>query len=310
VIEFESGYQLSVWEDSLEAANSPSVLFPVLRGYVKNLSRMERFDVAIEQVLAGVESGSIRNVTLQDAKSTLSRIVDEAWEKHVSEPHFHGKQQTEDVQALYDGITIMGLHDVISASKKVAKAKATSPAVDAMRSFCVEVLPLAEAVASLKNKIVKGRALNVGPARPENPNKVVKTCPVCGRKIAVQHGTMTHHGYQRPALGWQTASCPGIRFEPLEMSSKGLEWLIDTLRKRLATIECDTPPEFLMGQRRHGLAAEQITRDNPLWARACAKYTAELESEKAAIKRELPILNKRLADWKPEMANRSSRHWS
>lgn len=94
--------------------------FTILRGSVRE---PRRFDAAVEQVLAGVDSGSIRNVVLQDVKFTLSRIVDEAWKKHVSEPHFYAKwqEQPEDVQALYDSISIMGLHDVIAASKKVAK---------------------------------------------------------------------------------------------------------------------------------------------------------------------------------------------
>ena len=67
-----------------------------------------------------------------------------------------------------------------------------------VRSFAAEALPLAEAVVSLKDKVVKGRAPSTGPAKPVNPNKIVKTCPCCFRQIAVTDGTMAHHGYQRP----------------------------------------------------------------------------------------------------------------
>ena len=48
--------------------------FPILRSIQ---STPARFDAAVEQVVAGVESGAIRNVVLQDVKFTLSRIVDE-----------------------------------------------------------------------------------------------------------------------------------------------------------------------------------------------------------------------------------------
>lgn len=280
--------------------------FPILRDSQKN---PERFDAAIEQVRAGIETGSIRNVVLQDVKFTLSRIVDNAWKKHVSEPFFHAGQwqeQSEDVQAVYDGITIMGLHDVIAASKKVAKTKATGPAVDAMRGFCAEVLPLSEAVASLKDKVVKGRAPSTAPAKPENPNKVVKTCPVCFRSIAVQRGTMAHHGYQRPGQGWQTASCPGIRFKPLEVSNEGLVWLIAALRERMANLKSAlankaTRPEFLMAKRGYNTKPEKITRDDPQWPRAFARHIAEVESEIGSLEYELPMLDKKLADWKPEV---------
>lgn len=280
--------------------------FTILRGSVRE---PRRFDAAVEQVLAGVDSGSIRNVVLQDVKFTLSRIVYEAWKKHVSEPHFYAgkcQEQPEEVQALYDSISIMGLHDVIAASKKVAKSAATGPAVDAMRTYCAEVLPLSQAVASLKDKVVKGRAPSTGPAKPENPNKVVKTCPVCFRPIAVLRGTMAHHGYQRPGQGWQTASCPGIRFKPLEVSSEGLEWLIATLRERLAGLKYAhanqaTHPEYLMAKRTHSGKAEKITRDDPLWSRVFARHIAEIESEMGSLERELPMLDKKLTDWKPEV---------
>lgn len=166
--------------------------FPILRSIQ---STPTRFDAAVEQVVAGVESGAIRNVVLQDVKFTLSRIVDEAWKKLVSEPHFNAgkwQEQPEDVQALHDSISIMGLHDVIAASKKVAKSAATGPAADAMRAYCAEVLPLSQAVASLKDKVVKGRAPNTGPAKQEkpliNPGKTVPNENVTKEGIEVKVG--------------------------------------------------------------------------------------------------------------------------
>lgn len=279
--------------------------FPALRGAARNPAR---FDEAVAQVLAGVEAGAIRNVVLQEAKSALSSAVYDAWKKQVCEPHFYGKGDAVDtaVEELYWSISLMGLHDVIATSKKIGKTKAQGPAVDAMRAFCAEVLPLAEAVASLKDKVVKGRAPSTGPAKPANPNKVVKTCPVCFRSIAVVNGTMAHHGYERPGQGWQTASCPGIRFKPLEVSSAGLEWLIAALRDRLTGLKHAyanqaTVPEYLMAKRTYNGKLEKIVRDDPLWKRAFERHIAEVESEIYSTERELPVLDKKLADWKPEV---------
>lgn len=282
-----------------------STQFPILLFIQADQTQFSR---AVEQVTVGVAAGAIRNVVLQDVKFILSRIVDEAWKKLVSEPYFNAGKwqgQPEDVQALYDSILIMGLHDVIAASKKVAKSTATGPAADAMRAYCAEVLPLSQAVASLKDKVLKGRAPSTGPAKPENPNKVVKTCPVCIRPIAVLRGTMAHHGYQRPGQGRQTASCPGIRFKPLEVSSEGLEWLIATLRERLAGLKNShanqaTYPEFLIAKRTNNDQAEKITRDDPMWQRLFARHIAEIESEIGGLERELPGLERLLASWKPE----------
>lgn len=266
------------------------------------------FELALADVAAGIEAGAIRNSVLNDAKFTLSRTVDAAWKQHVSEPFFYAggwKDQPQDVQDLNDSITIMGLHDVISASKKVSKSKATGPAVDAMRAFVAEVLPLSLAVASLKDKIVKGRAPSTGPGKPENPNKVVKTCPVCFRQIALVRGKMAHHGYERPGHGWQTASCPGIRFKPLEVSSDGLAWLVSTLQSRLETVQSayknrNSLDSLLVQVSRD--KHEMITKESPLWQQNFRRHVAELESEIQSLTRQVPRLEEMLRNWKPEKA--------
>lgn len=283
--------------------------FPLLLGASKSPKRLS---IAIDDLSAAVLEDSIRNVELQALKSTLSRAVDDAWRAHVSEPHFYSMQwqdQPMETQELYNSITLMGLHSVISASKKAAKSKAVGPAADAIRAYCAELLPLAQAVDGLKAKVVKGRAPNSAPAKPENPNKVVKTCPCCFRGIAVTGGTMAHHGYRRPGMSIQTASCSGIRFEPLEVSSAGLAWLVKELVARLESrrdllSRSATEPAYLMRRRVRGGPVEKIERDDPLWPAVFKPYLRELQDEVAVITAELPHLQKTLADWKPGAGGR------
>ena len=45
----------------------------------------------------------------------------------------------------------------------------------------------------------------------------------------------------------------------------------------------------------------KITRDDPLWSRVFARHIAEIESEMGSLERELPMLDKKLTDWKPEV---------
>lgn len=279
--------------------------FTILRKFARN---PEEFDAAVEQIIAGVETGAIRNVVFRDAKNTLSDAVCVAWNKHIEEPHFYSMpySASDDLRDLF-WISMLCLHDVIAANKRANKNKAQGEAADAVRAFCAEALPLAQAVASLKSKVVKGRAPGAGPAKPVNPNKIVKTCPVCLRAIAVQDGTMAHHGYERPDHGRQTASCPGIRFKPLEVSSEGLEWMIAYRRKQLDALKRDIAnqdavPKFLMARRAGTDISEKIDRDSPLWEKAFSRHLAEIRSEIGSIERILPILEAKLAAWKPKVA--------
>lgn len=49
------------------------------------------------------------------------------------------------------------------------------------------------------------------------------TCQICGRSIKAKNGSIAHHGYRRPGEGWQTSSCMGARYAPLEVSYDVLE---------------------------------------------------------------------------------------
>lgn len=167
-----------------------------------------------------------------------------------------------------------------------------------MRRIVDEVLPLAEAAAELKGKVMKGRA--PAPPKPENPNKVVMTCPCCFRGIAVQRGAMAHHGYRRPVPGWQTASCPGVQFKPLEVSSAGLEWLIERLKSQLkqteeAYRERDKKCELIAP----GSPRVTVHKGDDRWAHLYARYVVGLEGDIRGLQREIPPLEERLRAWTP-----------
>lgn len=278
--------------------------FPLLR---QAASRPERFDQAVEAIASGIETGTIRNVDYKAAKEALGRAADQAWKNEVSEPFFYAgryQDQPEAVQALWNAIMIMSLHDVLATARKLAKTTATGTAVEAMKAYLDEVLPLAEAVASLKDKVVKGRVPRSEPARPVNPNKIVKTCACCFRAIAVMPGgTMAHHGYQRPGDGYQTASCPGIRFRPLEVSDEGLRYIITVCEDQLSRAttalgDSDTITSLTLPDR-PGQPLKKITDQDAGWANALRSYKLGLESKIRNTEAALGSLRQRLAAWEP-----------
>lgn len=202
--------------------------FPLLRAATRNL---DHFDRAIKDIAAGLAAGTIRNAVLADARHVISGVLDRAWTKNVSEPFIYGRRY----ESLPDELQHLSLYTIRSVStvnRTLAKTTFKGPAVDAMRAVVAEALPLANALEQLKTKATKGPEKR--PPAPVNPNKIVRTCPCCLRSIAVTRSKMAHHGYQRPGTGYQTASCPGVRFQPLEVSPDGLAWIIDTLSNHLA----------------------------------------------------------------------------
>ncbi|MFA6230916.1 MAG: hypothetical protein WC617_12220 [Rhodanobacter sp.] len=274
--------------------------YPTLLRTAKDPTRLRRqFDVLAE----GAASGQIRNVVYNDARETVSRAVEVAW-KAVRGPHTDGRwlKLPEEVRDLDSKISVWGIHNVTAAYKRLVGTKVVHPLIANMRALAIELAPLVTALADLKTKIVKGRAPSTGPSKPENPNKVVKTCPCCFRKIAVVRGKMAHHGYKRPGMGWQTGSCPGIRFKPLEVSNEGLVWLIGTYREDLvnckAALARRDQLDVLMVRR--GLGVAKVTPDMPEWKQELRFWCVRIESDIQGLTDSLPRLEKILAEWKPE----------
>lgn len=299
--------------------------FPLLYSAARSTNRL---NAALASVAAGVAEGEIRNVTLQEAKASLSRAVEDAWRVHVAGPHFHGKTNggslSPEAESLYWSVSVYGLHDVLSASKKVAACKATDAGVEAMRDLLRELLPLAEAVKGLKDKVIKGRA-PVEPRPPANPDQLRLTCGCCFREIAVVGGAptglMAHHGYERPGEGFQTASCPGIKFMPLQTTDDGPRYMAGAMRRALVATEAalTRAPSLQTlsitvlekGQR----VRKDITPETREWKRAMDAHVTRLRGELAGIRASIAHFDKVVAEWRPEteaalalLARRAGKH--
>lgn len=287
--------------------------FPLLRAAARSATRL---DAALKTIADAVQAGEIRNVALQDAKSTLSNAVHDAWGRYVNDRHFSGDalrdgSMTEALQDLYFKVNVYGLHDVHAAAKRVAATTVEAPAVDAMRALLQELLPLAQTVAGLKDKVVKGRA-PVAPRPPANPDQLRMSCGCCQRPIAVMGGEptgrMAHHGYERPGHGWQTASCPGIKFMPLETTDDGPRYMlamrIDQLRREEAALaRCPELTELSVLVRERGVKSlKKITREMPEWKQTFDSHVWGIENDIRGLKGEIRRLRRIVLDWRPETA--------
>jgi hypothetical protein len=281
--------------------------FPLL---LEGARQPGRARAAIDLFRDGLAAGGIRNVDLQDAKSRLGRALDQAWERHVSSPFFHAgrwEAQPEPVRALNNACNPSSLHDLLAVAKRLRASDATGPAVEAMRALTAEVLPLAEAARELKGLVLKGRA--PAPLKPVNADQVRGTCSCCLWDTAViDTGRMAHHGYQRPGDGVQSASCAGVRFPPLEVSTEGLEWLVWTTSERLGAdrerLSRQDKMNTITYEAHEGgkLVPRTIARCEAGWDKTFRAWTRMTEHAVRTGERQLDHLESELETWRARHA--------
>lgn len=198
--------------------------------------RLHQAIEAIEIIEKAKKDDSIRNVVFKDVKDTLNRACYDSVSK-LRPDYKYDINRSYDLQKFHDNVNLSNLHDVIATNKKVKKMKESDETVEFYGKFSEELLDLALTMKDLSGKVVKGRDPSKVAAKPINPNKIMRTCGCCLREIAISKDkTMVHHGFQRPGDGYQTDSCPGIQFKPLEMSKEGPEYMVEII---LNTIEAE-----------------------------------------------------------------------
>ena len=207
------------------------MLYPIL---MSNLSdrRKQKFEIAIGILQKSLQEGMIRNTDYLSIKDDLNRAVDEGFKKGL--PSLKTELCSKEIADLY-WKSIMSLHDIVSAHKQVSKIEdRENEYVKAYQAAADELIQLALDVKFMKDKIVKGRDPSKKKEIVVNPNKIIRTCSCCFREIALsKSGHMVHHGFQRPGDGYQTDSCFGISYKPLERSNEGLVAIIDVIEKQL-----------------------------------------------------------------------------
>ena len=207
-------------------------------------SRVAHTRRALDVILHGKLDGMIYGPEYKDAKDTLSRRFEEAYNAKIGDPYMSGKGYTPDSEWEAKLGSTYGLHSAISVAKRLAKLPpAPTPEFDRdIREFIAATQPIAVMIADLKSKVIKGR-------KP-NPDVVTRKaavaasrvgrdgeCQICQhRQILDSRGNLVLHGYQRPGHGYIVGDCFGVGHPPWEVSSDALATWIERLKARSAQL--------------------------------------------------------------------------
>jgi len=292
--------------------------FPIINSFENLSARLGRI---LEAINSAKDLGQIRNAKLKELRRSLLYLLDLFWTEHIRNRYIFGGKMDNLLPFLrefYYGLNVMSIKTVMSIARKVDKFKAeyvikhkqnqsdkddemVIEFVSAVEAFIVEAIPLCRAVEELSSVAINGREPSTSTV-VINPNKIVKTCPCCLRQIAVgQDGNMVHHGFKRTGQGYQTQSCVGIRFKPLEESTEGLEWMVDSLKSQLARTEerienKDNIQSFGVSDRSGKLTV--ISRGDENWDSRFRVYIEGLKSEARYLTRDIKNMSNVLTEWK------------
>jgi hypothetical protein len=202
----------------------------------RSANALPRFETAVAKMEAYEVEGVLLATEHKELRQAFNTSFEYAWSVMVREPFFNNGRFQERTEAEHKLEMDLGLspecHRAGGMMKKVVKATAAAGAMrDAMLAVLREAQLIGERMEALKGKIGKRapKETKTSIARGERDAKAM-TCQCCARGILAETGLIAHHGYERPGLGYQTASCNGAMELPFEVSRDALGKDIEALK--------------------------------------------------------------------------------
>lgn len=282
--------------------------------------RIEKTKRALSILLPAYNSGSIFNSEFQQWKTIVDRSFEEAYSALVRTDHTtywepDGETVSTRGQISKEMGRASGIRSSIALTKQAAKLKFDHPLVGEVKKLLAVCVPIAQIFEKLKTMVVKGKK----PPSPEQvakkqaqlAKKTVKTCGCCFRPIAVlPNGKIADHGYTIPHPGLKGGSCPGRKFQPLEVSSDGLKFMVQLHQGWIENIEellKKAPTLTSVPKDSFSKKSEVVKKGEPDWDKAYKSYVVGLENDSERYSSQLKMYQKKLADWKPAKVDESLR---
>ena len=264
----------------------------------------DRFIASLANLKMAVKEGTIRKTDLETIKLDLNRACEATWDKWYNRPYFHGKgfvQTPEETEIYYKS---KGFRDAPGIIKNYTKFANQSKVIAMAIQIATEFAPFKDIMDHLKTNMTTGRAPSTT-VKYVNPNQIRGLCAWCLRDVAIDRsGLMTHHGYERPGIGWQTQSCPGIKYKNIEVSLDGLKEhirAIDQFKTRV-THELDTLPNIasltIKVHTRLGDNSDVVIgKEDPRWKDAMQNQTRNLQGQINQAEVDHEYFSKKLREW-------------
>jgi hypothetical protein len=219
----------------------------------------------------------------------LMHAITTSWTKLISEPFFAGsRSQPPEAIKLHRKLTPKSTDAILNGFEEISRTDARGPSISAMYGFLEEAASVAIQIDDAMKRAIKG-------SRPGLLESGYGTCPCCFNVQGVKADHMVNHGYMKPDRWNRTAGCEGAGEPPLELSTIGLEKMLDRHRRwvddRQSEVEAPDTIESVW------ISGKSITPDMPNFAKARDTYVKGLPYEISQAQKDITLGEEKLAEW-------------
>ena len=129
---------------------------PITLAHIPHEHNQKWFKKGLEDLSKYVSEGELTATEFKDLKDHINRGMEKAYEQVVRAPYYHSGAWENLPEGVYDLLDFhIAAHTLAGKLKKIRATKIKHEAIDKAKKLLTELEPIAVAVTSLKDKIVK-----------------------------------------------------------------------------------------------------------------------------------------------------------
>ena len=189
----------------------------------------------LKQIETALAADVIYNVDYVELKSRLNRLIEKA-HKDAQNVYFAIPDRNTSITLIDAYYANVMAHTLKALSKKLPEIVQPKyqAALEAFRDVVTVYTPAAELLAAAKDRVIKARKPSATPRKtPERTLDNTGTCSCCGQNVKLNGGRIVKHGFTI-RWGFQSGSCFGVGYQPIEVSSEGIVATIASAERALS----------------------------------------------------------------------------
>jgi hypothetical protein len=258
---------------------------------VEDVDLRDQFETAMSTLSRWGEDKPYK-VEVKAADNSLKELVDIAWQRLIIATHAGDEAVDPDIRKLFLRLKYGSVEQVERSLAMLTDNVKLGKAINVAWEVLKEIEGIHWSVFNASESAKKGTP-------PDLLSRGLGTCSCCFGEFHVRNEKMVRHGQRKVQDYMWSATCYGVAYPPLEISTLGLEDFIGRYERgrEQLTAEIGDPDAIQSVSIKTKDGARKLNRGEPGFDKALDAYLVKLQRDVKDMTADLEILRDRLEHW-------------
>lgn len=258
----------------------------------------DQFETAMSTVSLRFGEEKPYKVEVKAADNSLKELADIAWQRLIIAPYAGDDAVDADIKKLFLRLKHGSVEQIERSLTLLSESGKHGKAIRDAWEVLKEIEGIHWSVFNASETAKKGTP-------PDLLSRGLGTCSCCFGEFHVRNEKMVRHGQRKVQDYMWSATCYGVAYPPLEISTQGLEDFIGRYERgrEQLNLEISDPDAIKAVSLKTKEGARKLNRGEPGFDKALDAHLTRLKRDVKDMASDLEILRDRLEHWHAKLSN-------